>query len=80
MRWPLKRKSKHESGTVRCFPGVGIVHCMKIREMDSMSTVTGKQGWWRIYLLLHVNVSYFRDDGTVVEQPWPSRLTDQDGS
>ena len=47
--------------------------------MDDMSTVTGKQGRRRIYLLQHVYVNYFGEDGTAVEQPWLPRLTDQDG-
>ncbi len=52
---------------------------MTIREMDDMSTVTGKQGRRRIYLLRHMDVNYFGADGTAVEQPWLFRLTDQDG-
>ena len=44
-----------------------------------MSTVTGKQGQRRIYLLRHADVNYFEEDGTAVEQPWLPRLTDQDG-
>ncbi len=52
---------------------------MTIREMDDMSTVTGKQGRRRIYLLRHMDVNYFGADGTAVDQLWLFRLTDQDG-
>ena len=40
-----------------------------------MSTVTGKGEEQRIYLFRHADVSYFREDGTLVQQLWLPRFT-----